>query len=133
MKPITEEQRQALITEIRTFLDGNTFIRETVEKQAYEIALASLTAEVAFGVIKSVNPDSGNINIHYQPGGINNIDPDYVAEMEMVEVDRLYAAPPVPVIKLPDEFDDWSEKYTDYEHGWNTCLDEVKRLNGLGE
>ena len=45
----------------------------------------------------------------------------------------VYNAPPVPVLKLPDE---WSERVeTDeefgYESGWNGAIAEVKRLNGV--
>ena len=115
MKPITEEQRQALIEDckdqieiLRNLVFNGKYAEDNsnLESQllVQEIALASLTAEVAYGVITSVNPDTGNINIHFQAGGIVNINPDDVSEMEMVETEKLYTTPPVPVIN-PDQLE----------------------------
>ena len=135
MKPITEQRRQELIAELREFLNKNTFLRNTLQKQAYEIALASLTAAPEVSEIESVHPENGNTIIHLRRGGLKNISPEDIAEYEMIETEKFYTAPPVPVIKLPDEIEgiEHSEYGAGKKDGWNLCLDEIKRLNDLGE
>ncbi len=103
MKPITEQKRQELAAELRDFLNKNTFLRNTLQKQAYEIALASLTAEPEVSEIESVHPENGNTIILLRRGGLKNISPEDIAEYEMIETEKFYTAPPVPVINVPEK------------------------------
>lgn len=85
---------------------------ESMELSAYKDSLASLTAE------------------KHRFGALDDRGDEYSLEF--------YTAPPVPEIKLPDEVEISSlvSPVCDKWHqadGWNECLAETKRLNGLGE
>ena len=134
MKPITEQERQGLIghsNELKERIEhfGHKSDFESKTLQLVEIALASLTAAPEVSEIESVHPENGNTIIHLRRGGLKNISPEDIAEYEMIETEKFYAAPPVPVIKLPEY-----QKILDHpavKSRWNQCIDEVKRLNGL--
>lgn len=169
MKPITEEQRQSLITackeeisrlkelaEQHEFL-GNDYLLEQTNNALLrqEIALASLTDEPV-GVVNRGEVSDNNeypevkVDCAHPHAGWENFQDGF----------KLYTAPPVPVIKMPDEhsFDawfkaieagddqDWSEpEYLSKEwHGYigrrqlalgtyRFAINETKHLNGPGE
>ncbi|GAA0517607.1 hypothetical protein GCM10009414_29030 [Tatumella terrea] len=147
MKPITEQRRQELIADCekeiehaeKLLLSAGLAIgwRKVHENNLlkHQIALASLTAAPEVSEIESVHPENGNTIIHLRRGGLKNISPEDIAEYEMIETEKFYTAPPVPVIKLPDEIEgiEHSEYGAGKKDGWNLCLDEIKRRNGLGE
>lgn len=147
MKPMTEEQRQALIEFIGAAFDsmkGNKpvnqsrFDIEKLTQDVFEIALASLIAEPkAYAVSNNFwnTPDSvKNLNdMHcdlFFPGAVYR-----GQEFNPENYDHcvsLYTAPPVPVIKLPDvkELPCWVNDDDDFLRWYES---ETKRLNGLGE
>lgn len=115
MKPITEEQRQALIADcneqieiiknlIRSglYTEGNYNLESQLLRQ--EIALASLTAE-AVGV---VNRGSASDNNEFLDAKVDCVHPQAGWE-NFQNGFKLYTSPPVTVIKFPDEhsFDAW--------------------------
>ena len=135
MKPINEEQRQALIKFIGAAFEsmkGNEpvnpdeFDIEEMTLQVLEIALASLTAEIVGYMCK----DRLLENMTQAKA--------YVADSG-IEIKGLYTAPPVPVINLPGDVDEhWEdESYDDVSVaesiGYNRCIAEVKRLNGIDD
>lgn len=97
---------------------------ESMELYAYKDSLASLTA-VPFGW-----QIAGNIF----PTLEEALKPGYIGTPEPI-----YDEPPVPEIKLPDQRRDYGKwESVDIEwrgmcDGWNSCLAEIKRLNGWGE
>ena len=117
MKPITEDQRQQLISlariEIRRWKipDDKQYMVDLME-----IALASLTGDP---VVTLYSDDRDE----YQ----------YTFELETSVPDGihlLYTAPPVPAIKFPGYYQR-DENDTGYNDGWNSCIDAIKLLNGL--
>ena len=149
MKPITEQRRQELIADreyeirhLKEHIDRLSRHHVNFDLSKYEsqlerqqIALASLTAAPEVSEIESVHPENGNTIIYLRRGGLKNISPEDIAEYEMIETEKFYTTPPVPVIKLPDEIEgiEHSEYGAGKKDGWNLCLDEIKRRNGLGE
>ena len=128
MKPITEEQCQALIEHCKGEVAHLTKCIEAYPESPVvnmdlalrEIALASLTADP---VVTLYSDDRDE----YQ----------YTFELETSVPDGihlLYTAPSVPVIKFP-EMKDYAEPHTQYREGlvdgYNRCIAEIKRLNGL--
>lgn len=115
MKPITEDQRQKLISLAQIEISR---WKVPSDKQymveLMEIALASLIAEAKYA----------------RPFGTDG-ETLIQCDAEHEEAIPLYAAPPVPVIKLPE----YQKLLTHpaVKTRWNECIDEVKRLNGLGE
>ncbi len=114
MKPITEEQRQTLINRIRNIKITGKANRFEISEIA-EIALASLTAEPMYweiaGCIFSTEAEA------LKPGFRGTPEP-------------LYEHPPVTVIKFPEY-----QKLLTHQAAksrWNQCIDEIKRINGLG-
>lgn len=162
MKPITEEQRKQLISackeeisrlkdlsEQHEFLGSDYLLEETNnDLLRQEIALASLTAESVRQFIYN-NP--------YEEGYTEWVDcnEEYYNGVPSDCRRIVYTAPPVPVIKLPDELTDLVNAVDFYnavkaenpkvETGTWKDADEwikraavtaallVKRLNGLGE
>lgn len=142
MKPITEEQRQALIAhgvQLKEQISENNYLKEFGERTVslIEIALASLTADVFMHGISDPdgNPYFSECCVDDDGSGVS----DEVCALNDGETDciggyrvtPLYTAPPVPVIKLPDEKDVHPLYECAYQQGWNKCLAEIKRLNGI--
>ena len=137
MKPITEEQRQALIarlTKIASWAetygpDHNVMLPASEAKEMAEAYLASLTAEPRAYISES--------NLRVLGKGVNSVrvKPDSV----MVRPNALYTAPPVPVIRLPNDtclLAQFARIYSvlsirEHRHITRMVLNEVKRLNGL--
>lgn len=141
MKPITEEQRQALIAEcneqieiLKNLIFNGSYDEDNsnLESQllVQEIALASLTAEPVAWVI------------HARGGDQLSQDGSYVANAEGMfglKATSLYTAPPVPVIELPNDtclLAQFARIYSalsirEHRHITRMVLNEVKRLNGL--
>ncbi len=98
MIALTQEKREELICEVNKFLSENTFLRNTVEKKVYEIALAALTAEPEFYVVVTsagVWQSFKNCRAEAEFIISRPFNPNY----KIVEI---FTAPPVPEIKLPD-------------------------------
>lgn len=118
MKPITEEQRQALINRIRNIKITGKANRFEISEIA-EIALASLTAEPV-----AKTDVSGCV---WMNDGESSRKPPVSTP--------LYTAPPVPVIKFPD----WCQKVPGGNLDINADLvryhfmEEIKLLNWQGE
>ena len=104
MKLITEQRRQELIALANVEL--TEWDLNSDHYSLIEIAMASLTAVPEVSEIESVHPENGNTIIHLRRGGLKNISPEDIAEYEMIETEKFYTAPPVPVIKFPDELTD---------------------------
>ncbi|MBS0895601.1 hypothetical protein JK211_16540 [Tatumella sp. JGM130] len=130
---ITEQRRQELIShgnELKERIEdfGHKSDFELMTLQLVEIALASLTAEPTYSryrlTPKGSNPET-------EPSSWFPGDGKAFGKSHDVEVNYLFTAPPVPVIKFPEY-----QKLLDHpvvKSRWNQCIDEVKRLNGLGE
>lgn len=90
-------------------------VRDDIEYQAYEIALASLAAAPAL----YMNRFTGKtFTLDEQPG----------ADTEPNIYIPLYAAQPAPVLpdKLPREYiNGWPLAHSDYAEGWNDCRDAM--------
>lgn len=101
MKPMTEQERQKLAEELRDFLNKNTFLRNTLQKQAYEIALASLTTKPEYFQWKWARDK----NASWTTTPIEQLENAVAAfggDGENVNYRMQYTAPPVPVI--PDGY-----------------------------
>jgi len=118
MPVLTDEQRQELIDEI-DYNRKNCFLSSKTEL-LMQIAEAALTAPAVADVVSWNHPNEERTcsvdlrDFHLQPG-------------------KLYAAPPVPTLKLPDELL-WSyhDNISQAEcESWNNCIAETKRLNGV--
>jgi len=161
MKPITEQRRQELIADcvreierlektIRNIKAMNTdfdLSRDERKLSVHKIALASLTAKVfmhgisdpdgkAFFSECCVDDDGGGVSdeVCALNDGETDVDGGY-------QVVKLYTAPPVPVIKFPDDdcaVVEIGQHYAvlssnERRHITRMVLNEIKRLNALGE
>lgn len=138
MKPITEDQRKHLISLARIEISR---WKVPSDKQymvdLMEIALASLVADVFMRGIS--DPDGKAYFSEYCVDDDGSGVSDEVCALNDGETDvdggyqavKLYTAPPVPVIKLPE----YQKLLTHpaVKSRWNECIDEMKHLNGLGE
>lgn len=143
MKPITEQERKDLISHgndlkgrIEHIFHKSDFESKTL--RLVEIALASLTSEVAFEVTRSIVSSCGDHSITCKlVGGSKSLVNGDVPR-------HLYTAPPVSVIKFPEEIDNWSNSAKkvmgsiefcgdskSFTVGANWMLSEIKRLNGI--
>ena len=121
MKPITEENRRQLIALARIEISR---WKHPSDKQymvdLMEIALASLTAEPVGSItsVTCINGGRTEARVYMRESGVPN------------KLGDIYIIPPVPVIKLPE----YQKLLTHpaVKTRWNECIDEVKRLNGLG-
>lgn len=105
MPPLTPEEAQQVIDMCESTLSMHA--PHTIHAKQALITLAALTAEPRGSLIQYVNPKSGNAAIFYRERGISSISPEEIAEWEMSEVESLYDAPPVPVLKpieLPKKY-----------------------------
>lgn len=137
MKPITEQRQQELIShgnELKERIEhfGHKSDFESKTLQLVEIALASLTAVPTHYIFNHPN------------GKLFNSLVDESCKHHK-DVHQGHTAPPVPVIKLPDDID-WNDAFKlldirvcgedrirAFMMGANWRLAETKRLNGLGE
>ena len=133
MKPITEQRRQELIADCEKEIEhaeklllsaGLAIGWQKVHENnllKHQIVLASLNAK------SKVTLFSDERDYDQYSFEVNERIPDGVHE--------LYTTPPVPVVDLPDEIEglEHSEYGSGKKDGWNLCLDEIKRRNGLGE
>lgn len=125
MKPITEQEKQELIKHCKRVMNESS--PDGLEYPMAEIALASLTATPVGW--KFTNKTNGVTWVsHEDDRGLGYTDVP------------VYTAPPVPVVKLPDEisFSGWGggcnynpEDADGVMIGWNNCLAEIKRLNNI--
>lgn len=136
MQAYTEEQRKALIVELETEKtvlekwrdDWNA--RDRLNYRAICITLASLTAEPVAYIMGEETID--DFNRGYEFFAVRNAKD----EPDMPSV-PLYTAPPAPSLRLPGKVscDGFNEKEPDEARnlgqceGWNSCINEVKRLN----
>lgn len=136
MKPITEQRRQALIERLKKIAswdetygpDHNVILPASAAKEMAEAYIASLTAEPRFQIQKISYNNKVWIDVSSDNEAIASKSNGY-------RYRQLYSAPPVPVIKLPGVADDSSFGGLSLAkaYGWNACLAEIKRLNGLAE
>lgn len=140
MKPITEEQRQALIEHaksilglMRSYATNEGYSAKSI--QVIEIALASLTADTSklaelAAKVRNVREDASEFDGDRRGMWEHQEEQEQLLLEEAVK----YTAPPVPVIKFPD--------LLDIPDGYDlqSCMagaawyqQEIKRLNGLGE
>ncbi|WP_241626821.1 hypothetical protein [Rosenbergiella epipactidis] len=130
MIALTQEKREELIAcaneikKMATSTHGYQVGNDAFGSNALmlmDVALASLTA-VPFGweIAGNIFP---NLEEALKPGYIGAPEP-------------IYDEPPLPEVKLP-EMKGYVESHTQYSEGvvdgYNRCLAEIKRLNGLGE
>lgn len=154
MKPITEERQQALIERLKKIAswdetygpDHNVILPASEAKEMAEVYIASLTAEAkAYSDLEELSFPYATSDMWPDPLGFGR---DIA----------LYTAPPVPVIKFPDEhsFDAWFKAIeAGDDQGWSEpeylskewheylgrrqlalgayrlSIDETKRLNGM--
>lgn len=123
MIALTQEKREELIEYAKEVLVGHEQRGGDIdEKDIFKIALASLTAcPVLYAV------DSDVEDKIYTALCNGNEDGAY----------PLFTAPTAPEIKLPEHLtvsEIGVDEFTSGRiHGWNECLAEIKRLNGLGD
>lgn len=126
MKPITEELRQSLIEYGKLFNSGGPKGKAGL---LIEIAIESLMAE-PYRSRYRLRAKGNHPEIVWSswfPGAGKAL-----RKSHNVEVDHLYAAPPVPVIKLPEKYSNHEGFLTDTEQGYNDAIDEVASIiNGL--
>ncbi|WP_241583349.1 hypothetical protein [Rosenbergiella epipactidis] len=139
MIALTQEKREELIAYNSKKLKGlKHSVKQTafesvrqeleleIEIESMELTLASLTAEpIAHADSKAILKMTKRHTRFF------------TSFPERSEAKRvgLFIAPPVPEIKLPEtipSMDQDSEHDTGHTDGWNECLAEIKRLNGLG-
>lgn len=126
MMQLTEEQRNDLAAECRRLIaEGEkpaAGYRTVAKGKVAEIALASLTAEPVYQFIA---------NNHDKDGYVEWADcnPDYFSKEPSDRRRILYATPPAPELRLPDEMP--VTRYTDanYFAGWHDHRAAVQRLN----
>ena len=138
MKPITEQERKNIINFINAVKssfagvepsDSNEFDLEELTPLVFDAALASLTADSVMQVIYNNPHEEGYVewvdcNEEYFKGVPNNCKR------------IVYTAPPVPVVKMPgviknNKVNESDEYYLGIQSGWDECLEEIKRLNGI--
>ena len=128
MKPITEQERQALIAhgnELKGRIEQYGYGREFESKtlRLVEIALTSLTADPIIHT-----SDSALIDVYCGGTGMMGL-------VNVVGNIPLYIAPPATVIELPDDgftSGRWCpEDREGYANGVSDCIDEINRLNGI--
>lgn len=124
MPMLTDKQREEAITRCEYLLTALT--PGGTDYLTVQIALASLTAEP----------------FAWHHGDITE---DYLSNLSSVKtgsnVMPLYTAPPVPAMKLPEKVScdgfnpkEWGEaRNLGQCEGWNACIYESKRLNGVTE
>lgn len=156
MPALTDEQREQLIkfgeSVLEQFESDN--YKFTNHEFLVRIALASMTAEpIHEACYRTYYPDtedeshrphseSGELCARRIAGELGG----YVEKViHIADGENAYTAPPVPALKLPEGKPDWeSEDGQDIDYmepsdvyamgkddGFNNCLAEVKRLNGL--
>ncbi|WP_241649600.1 hypothetical protein [Rosenbergiella collisarenosi] len=123
MIALTQEKRQKRIEWLKDRISSMEQCRdeipfglsedESMELSAYKDSLASLTAE--FKTVRLFGD--------YGEGELCWVECDPLEE----GAQKIYSAPPVPEIKLPEYEEEQIESI------WNDALDEVKRLNRLEE
>ncbi|WP_241608918.1 hypothetical protein [Rosenbergiella australiborealis] len=122
MIALTQEKREELANYARARLASHVLHGGcSDEEEIFKIALAAITA-VPFGW-----EIAGNIF----PTLEEALKPGYIGTPEPI-----YDEPPVSGIKLPELIPSMgqdSEYDSGHNDGWNNCLAEIKRLNGLGE
>lgn len=136
MPALTDEMRNDFIEDLQWAIKDLTERlslphEETLSSAALEyqlivqkIALASLTAEPEDGLfIRGVelSPVKGRRTISQATPMPNGEFHHSCFEM--------YTAPPVPAMKLPQYVDSSNIPFA--ANGWNACIDEFKRLNGV--
>ena len=158
MISLTQEKREELIAHNTEKLKGlKQWVKQTafesvseeleLDIQSTEIALASLTANVfAHGISASdgkvyldetccIDYDGQWVSdeVTALNDGVTDLEGGY-------RVVPLFTAPPVPEIKIVDKKDRMNPAHCTAEiylqgksDGWNDCLAEIKRLNGLGD
>lgn len=126
MKPITEEQQQALIVKLKVIIESYEHVVENTDEEIiYRIALTSLTAEpvgvVNRGRVSDYNehPDA-KVDCTHPQSGWENFQDGF----------QLYAAPPVSTLRLPDknELSGWARNHED-SLDWYEA--EIRRLNRM--
>lgn len=124
---MTEEKRQELVQACRDTIKYAADYPE-VEVRMAHVALAALTAEPEVWI----KPDSLGFP---RLAGIDAVTIPYVPEYPI----PLYTAPAAPVLRVPNEVScegldpqeaDEARNLGQCE-GWNQCLAEIKRLNGV--
>lgn len=123
---MTEQRWQELIEYVETVLSAHVqYGGDSDEEDVFKISLASLTA-VPFRIVEC----SGEVDM--------DVTNDRFELFQDNERWLLYTAPPVPVIRLPDDDFELGEAHgiqrrVDFRNGANYAIAEIKRLNGLGE
>lgn len=132
MPALTDEQRKALLSRVAEFKERRSWSSDGLESLSDEdsellmrIALATLTAEPV-GYVSNVSREIAN------DGRMGYISNHMVAGLEGGYV---YAAPPVPALKLPDDVPDLLnlsiDQQTEFNTGFWYGVEKVKRLNGI--
>ena len=139
MRPITEEQRQALIESANEMLTRRNIYGSDIHcvKAIAEIAIASLTVDVFMHGISDPDGDpyfseccvdDDGSGVSDEVCALNDCETDCIGGYR---VTPLYTSPSVPVIQLPEKYTDYEDFLTDSEQGYNDAIDEIKRLNGI--
>jgi len=134
MIALTQGQREKLIAHNSEKLKG---LKDAVKQTAFESVREELEFEIqSTEVALSALTATPEHHIFKHPLGklfYSLVDESCKGHDDVYPV---YAAPPVPEIKLP-ELMDYADPHTQYceaiVDGYNRCLAEIKHLNGLGE
>ena len=128
MIALTQEKREELIEAAKFIATGGD---KSITAQIARIALASLTAE-PFGYVDEDAIEAGEALFSTTLYADTEDLFDYSGNKNPVP---LYLSPPFQGINLPNKFNEAIDDYFDSGKGlgWNKCLVEIKRLNGLEE
>lgn len=140
MIALTQEKREELIKECEFDIERlTTLTAEFPEEKSLQsvllrqkIALSSLTAECKYfqwGWARDENSVWTTTPMEKLSDAVSAFGKDG----ENVIYRMLFTAPPVPEIKFPEKLNQYESLPLAGEDAWNECIDEVKRLNGLGE
>ena len=135
MKTMTEQRRQELIERLKKIAawdenygpDHNVMLPASEAKAMAEAYISSLMAESVYQERRFISKRNSTVEYWAE---VDKSTFGYIHESQRRVV---YTAPPVPVIKLPDAFDDYGPKFDEFRRGYNECIAEFNRLNGLGE
>lgn len=135
MIALTQEKREEKIkrlNKIASWADSyganhNVMIPALEAKEMAEAYIASITSEPIYQEKRFFESCGEFIEFW---ADVNKCTYDYIHESQRR---ILFTAPPVPEIKLPEKLSQYESLPLAGEDAWNECIDEIKRLNGLGE
>jgi|SRR6185503_13033343 len=122
---MTNEERAGDIAWLKEVLDGSYKIYGGPEYSAHELRMFAITLASLEAEVKATLTITGGIHEWERLAVLPDGEHDF------------YTAPPVACLELPDEIEvEWTNENMDdvsiaEQIGFNNCLTEVKRLNGV--